>query len=111
MNGGTVLRQVGEMKTSAALSSSTFLVSHDLSAAAPEARLHPQMPRRYALGVASTHIMRSVFGVALAVHDSDPSGRKPALVCCHAIGHGGGDFAEMERALGDRYRFITLDWP
>ncbi len=52
-----------------------------------------------------------VNGVALAVHDSDPTGARPAIVCLHAIGHGGNDFASFERAFADDYRIITIDWP
>jgi 4,5:9,10-diseco-3-hydroxy-5,9,17-trioxoandrosta-1(10),2-diene-4-oate hydrolase len=52
-----------------------------------------------------------VLGVDLSVHDSDPGGAKPAIVCLHAIGHGGGDFAGVEQALSGRYRIVTLDWP
>jgi pimeloyl-ACP methyl ester carboxylesterase len=52
-----------------------------------------------------------VDGVALAVHDSDPEGGKPALVCLHAIGQGGGDFAAFARAFDDRFRVVVVDWP
>jgi 4,5:9,10-diseco-3-hydroxy-5,9,17-trioxoandrosta-1(10),2-diene-4-oate hydrolase len=52
-----------------------------------------------------------VLGVDLAVHDGDPSGSKPALVCLHAIGHGGGDFVGLEQAFGAAWRVITVDWP
>lgn len=99
------------MKTAAALFSPTLPASRVVPVLAPQPRLRADMPRRYALGVASPYTMYGVFGVALAVHDSDPSGCKPAIVCLHAIGQGGGDFAELERALGAHYRFITIDWP
>lgn len=47
-------------------------------------------------------------GVELAFEDR---GSGPALVCLHAIGHGGGDFAALRTLAGDRYRIVTLDWP
>lgn len=47
-------------------------------------------------------------GVELAFEDR---GEGPALVCLHAIGHGGGDFAALSALAGDRYRTATLDWP
>ncbi len=71
----------------------------------------PLPPLRYALAAREPRVHRAVLGVALSVHDSDPSGAKPAIVCLHAGGHGGGDFNAFEDAFADRYRIITVDWP
>jgi pimeloyl-ACP methyl ester carboxylesterase len=70
-----------------------------------------QAPRRHALGVAAERSLIHVDGVKIAVHDSDPHGAKPVLACLHAIGHGGGDFVGVERALSEHWRVVTLDWP
>jgi 4,5:9,10-diseco-3-hydroxy-5,9,17-trioxoandrosta-1(10),2-diene-4-oate hydrolase len=75
------------------------------------AELEPVPARRLALSVLEPRRFVEVDGVSLAVHDSDPEGAKPAIVCLHAIGHGGGDYAGFERAFSDRYRVITVDWP
>jgi 4,5:9,10-diseco-3-hydroxy-5,9,17-trioxoandrosta-1(10),2-diene-4-oate hydrolase len=61
--------------------------------------------------VAQPRAQLTVDGVELAVHDSDPASSKPAIVCLHAIGHGGGDFAAFEATFSARYRVITVDWP
>ncbi len=53
----------------------------------------------------------AVDGVPLAIHDTDPTGSRPPIVCLHAIGHGGGDFAAFEGAFRERLRVITVDWP
>jgi len=55
--------------------------------------------------------MVNVLGTSLAVHDSAPDSDKPTIVCMHAIGHGGSDFASFERTFADRYRIVTIDWP
>jgi pimeloyl-ACP methyl ester carboxylesterase len=75
------------------------------------AELSPTPPRRLALAVAEPRRIIEVDGVPIAIHDSDPSGAKPAIVCLHAIGHGGGDFAAFAQAFQDRFRVITVDWP
>lgn len=75
------------------------------------AELQPDPPRRLALAVAEPRRLVEVDGVSLAVHDSDPTGQKPAIVCLHAIGHGGGDFRAFEEAFKDRLRVISVDWP
>src|SRR5262245_38781384 len=85
-----------------------------VSCAAP--RLSPEQmtsnpPKRLALAGPEPRSIIRARGVELSVHDSDPSGSKPAIVCLHAIGHGGSDFIAFERAFADRYRVITLDWP
>lgn len=73
--------------------------------------LEPTPPRRLTLAVEEPRRILSVDGVSIAVHDSDPAASKPAIVCLHAIGHGGGDFAAFEQAFHDRFRVITVDWP
>jgi pimeloyl-ACP methyl ester carboxylesterase len=55
--------------------------------------------------------MVRVLGVDLAVHDSDPSGAKPAVFCLHAIGHGSSDFDAFRAAFAERYRVVAVDWP
>jgi pimeloyl-ACP methyl ester carboxylesterase len=47
-------------------------------------------------------------GVELAVMRE---GKGPPLVCLHATGHGGGDFAGLARALAGEYEVIRVDWP
>jgi len=47
-------------------------------------------------------------GVRLAVARD---GQGPAVVCLHAIGHGGGDFADFASAVKDRFEVIRIDWP
>jgi hypothetical protein len=70
------------------------------AACAPSLReARPDRSLREALGVAAPRTLHRVLGVDLAVHDSDPRGEKPAIVCLHAIAHGGGDFAGVEAAL------------
>jgi len=73
--------------------------------------LAPQPPRRALLAVPEPRRVVVVDGVPLAVHDSDPSGVKPAIVCLHAIAHGGGDFAAFAAHFEGRYRVIAVDWP
>jgi 4,5:9,10-diseco-3-hydroxy-5,9,17-trioxoandrosta-1(10),2-diene-4-oate hydrolase len=38
-------------------------------------------------------------------------GSGPAIVCLHAIGHGGGDYAALASTLAPRHRVIAIDWP
>jgi 4,5:9,10-diseco-3-hydroxy-5,9,17-trioxoandrosta-1(10),2-diene-4-oate hydrolase len=38
-------------------------------------------------------------------------GRGPAVVCLHAIGHGGRDFDAFAVAVRDRFEVIRIDWP
>ena len=47
-------------------------------------------------------------GVNLAV---SREGSGPAVVCLHAIGHGGGDYAAFAAALKQRVEVIRVDWP
>ncbi|WP_304190511.1 alpha/beta fold hydrolase [Phenylobacterium aquaticum] len=66
------------------------------------------MSRREAVGVPAGSMMIVVDGVSLAVARE---GRGPAVVCLHAIGHGGGDFASLAQRIGDRFEVIRIDWP
>ena len=45
------------------------------------------------------------------MHDSDPQASKIAIVCLHAIGHGGGGIAAFEANFSKTFRIITVDWP
>lgn len=94
------------MKTTLPLSLFLFF----FSCGAPRVSVRPA-GARLALGTRAPRQLHTIKGVELAVHDSDPSGQRPALVCLHAIGHGGGDFSGVEDALVDRFRVITVDWP
>src|SRR5690349_3114564 len=66
------------------------------------------MGDRRDLGVPEGSPMIEVAGVRLAVARE---GCGPPLVCLHAIGHGGGDFAALARAMADRFEVIRVDWP
>lgn len=39
------------------------------------------------------------------------SGKGPAVVCLHAIGHGGRDFEALAASIGYRFEVIRMDWP
>ena len=60
------------------------------------------------VGVPDDAAMVEVLGVRLAVARE---GEGPAVVCLHAIGHGGGDFAALSALLRDRFEVIRVDWP
>lgn len=47
-------------------------------------------------------------GVSLAV---SREGAGPPVVCLHAVGHGGGDYATFAAAVRDRHEVIRIDWP
>lgn len=49
-----------------------------------------------------------VDGVRLAY---DCAGEGQAMVCLHAVGHGGGDFAGLQKSLRNRFKVIRVDWP
>jgi pimeloyl-ACP methyl ester carboxylesterase len=49
-----------------------------------------------------------VDGVDLAVVRT---GRGTPIVCLHAVGHDGADFADFARRFADRYEVIAIDWP
>jgi 4,5:9,10-diseco-3-hydroxy-5,9,17-trioxoandrosta-1(10),2-diene-4-oate hydrolase len=63
---------------------------------------------RAQVGVPANASMITVAGVELAVMRE---GKGPPLVCLHAVGHGGGDFAALTAALRDEYELIRIDWP
>lgn len=60
------------------------------------------------LGVPEGATIITVDGVALAVASE---GEGPAVVCLHAIGHGGSDYTGLAQALSHQYRVIRIDWP
>lgn len=68
-------------------------------------------PRRLALASPEPRQTVTVDGVSLAFHDSAPGSNAPVLLCLHAIGHGGSDFAGVVKTLSPQWRVITLDWP
>ncbi len=76
----------------------------------PASSLVSTPPKRLALAVMEPRQTVLVDGVELAFHDSAPGTTKPTIVCLHAIGHGGGDFAAFDAALPG-HRVIALDWP
>jgi 4,5:9,10-diseco-3-hydroxy-5,9,17-trioxoandrosta-1(10),2-diene-4-oate hydrolase len=84
-----------------------------LSACAPALRAvtKEESPRRWALAAAAPAQLHRVLGVELSVHDSEPGGAKPILICLHAIAHGGADFTGVEAQLAPSWRVITVDWP
>jgi 4,5:9,10-diseco-3-hydroxy-5,9,17-trioxoandrosta-1(10),2-diene-4-oate hydrolase len=82
-----------------------------LTGCAPALRTLPVgPPARLALSAPDPGALHRVLGVDLWVHDSDSTGGKPALVCLHAIGHGGGDFTALSKALPE-WRVIAVDFP
>jgi pimeloyl-ACP methyl ester carboxylesterase len=66
------------------------------------------MDRRQATGVPEGSAVVEVDGVQLAVAQA---GRGVPVVCLHAIGHGGGDYAAFAARMADRFEVIRLDWP
>src|SRR5258705_1899899 len=68
----------------------------------------PSTNFRYELGVPPGSPEVVVDGVRLAVARS---GRGPAVVCLHAIGHGGRDFEAFAAAVEKRFEVIRVDWP
>lgn len=68
-------------------------------------------PARLALAAPEPGRSVEVLGVSLFVHDSaSGDSSKQVLLCLHAIGHGGGDFAALSKARPD-LRVISIDWP
>jgi len=65
---------------------------------------------RAALGADEPRREITIDGVRLAYTD-DGEGPAPALVCLHAIGHGGRDFARVRARWSARRRVVTIDWP
>lgn len=66
------------------------------------------MDDRADVGVPRGSAEIEVDGVQLAVARE---GHGPAVVCLHAIGHGGGDFEAFTEALKSRFEIIRIDWP
>jgi pimeloyl-ACP methyl ester carboxylesterase len=66
------------------------------------------MHYREEAGVPADSSEIEVDGVRLAVARD---GQGLAVVCLHAIGHGGGDFADFASAVKDRFEVIRIDWP
>lgn len=60
------------------------------------------------IGVAPGSPSIEVDGVRLAF---SREGRGPAVVCLHAIGHGGRDFDAFARAVSGQFEVIRIDWP
>ena len=67
-----------------------------------------RVPFRFEIGVPEGSQMVTVDGVHLAVARD---GKGPAIVCLHAIGHGGRDFEALTAAIKDRFEVIRIDWP
>ncbi len=63
---------------------------------------------RYEIGVPAGSAEILVDGVRLA---TVREGRGPAVVCLHAIGHGGRDFEAFTAAVKGRFEVIRIDWP
>jgi len=68
----------------------------------------PATELRFAIGVPEGSRVIVVDDVRIAVARE---GRGPAIVCLHAIGHGGRDFEALTAAIKDRYDVIRIDWP
>lgn len=66
------------------------------------------MSNRETIGVPAGSIELEVDGVRLAVARE---GSGPAVICLHAIGHGGGDFESLASAIKHRFEVIRIDWP
>ncbi len=65
---------------------------------------------RAAVGVSDPRRETTVDGVCLAFSDEGGSSA-PALVCLHAIGHGGGDFDRLRTRWRGARRVLAVDWP
>ncbi|MBX2802759.1 MAG: alpha/beta fold hydrolase [Myxococcales bacterium] len=68
-------------------------------------------PLRLALAVPEPRAAVSAQQLAIALHDTDADGPDHAVVCLHAVGHGGGDYASVISALAPERRVVVLDWP
>src|SRR5476651_1725578 len=66
------------------------------------------MDDRADVGVPRGSAQIEVDGVRLAVARE---GLGPAVVCLHAIGHGGRDFEAFTDAMKSRFEIIRIDWP
>jgi pimeloyl-ACP methyl ester carboxylesterase len=65
------------------------------------------MLKRYKTGVSKDSLQIDVDSVRLAVAGEGG----PAVLCLHAIGHGGADYAAFAAAVKDRFEVIRIDWP
>jgi pimeloyl-ACP methyl ester carboxylesterase len=103
--------QVGERSARRFVLAAVVGLMPGVSAAADGtvARVVPEL--RSALSGPVSRRMVTVDRVAMSIYDSDPTGMLPAIVCLHAIGHGGRDFDAFEAAFRDRYRIVSIDWP
>ena len=63
---------------------------------------------RQATGVPEDAARIEVEGVSLAVART---GQGVPVICLHAIGHGGGDYAAFAARMADRFEVIVVDWP
>jgi pimeloyl-ACP methyl ester carboxylesterase len=68
---------------------------------------HVELNMRAEIGVPEHASLIDVDGVEVAVVRE---GKGAPLVCLHATGHGGGDFAAI-RELAREYELIRIDWP
>src|ERR1700722_12616234 len=66
------------------------------------------MTCREEIGVPAGSPIVEIDGVRLAVARE---GRGPALVCLHAIGHGGADFDGLTSPPKYRFEIVRIDWP
>lgn len=66
------------------------------------------MSARAETGVPENAVRLDIDGTEIAVARS---GKGPAVVCLHAIAHGGRDFEAFARLAGDRFEIIRIDWP
>lgn len=66
------------------------------------------MSARGETGVPESASQVDIDGTRLAVARS---GKGPAVVCLHAIAHGGRDFEAFAKLVGDRFEVIRIDWP
>ncbi len=63
---------------------------------------------RATLGVPAGSPDIVVDGVRLAF---TRAGAGPPVICLHATGHGGGDYADFAARFRDRFEIIRIDWP
>jgi 4,5:9,10-diseco-3-hydroxy-5,9,17-trioxoandrosta-1(10),2-diene-4-oate hydrolase len=68
----------------------------------------PVSGRRAAIGADGPVEFIEAAGVTVAVKRW---GSGPPVLCLHATGHGGGDFAPLATRVGDRFEIIAIDWP
>jgi 4,5:9,10-diseco-3-hydroxy-5,9,17-trioxoandrosta-1(10),2-diene-4-oate hydrolase len=68
----------------------------------------PAAARLAAIGAEEPVARPRLSGTELAVKRW---GAGPPVLCLHALGHGGGDFAPLAERLSNRFEFIALDWP